>query len=313
MNKIISLLLIALSLNLSGCGGGSSASNSNNNNVAGSTIAGTWNGSIAGGASYKLTFNADGTYTKTITGPASCTANGTYTVSGNLVTIPNESGACVGGGTTSYSNGALTTTTSLGTSSVTMDMGLTISGAQLISIANPSLVFSQSGTGTGGTGATGCTGSSANLSAPFNRTICLPFSPGYDSSQPGPVSPANTLNPITTTTIYNRSWVNVAAGEALAFMYYAETYGAGISETIIFGTTFTGVVVSSTTNFVQPCSVKGYNPKAWPLCSSYGIAVNRTSGTLSFASTPVASSALTSPIGVPQNGTMSGSFTFTPF
>lgn len=55
------------------------------------------------------------------------------------------------------------------------------------------------------------------------------------------------------------------------------------------------------------CLISGTNAGGWPTCSSWGIAINRSAGTITFTSTPVFDSTSG------QTGTMSGSLTFTPF
>ena len=55
------------------------------------------------------------------------------------------------------------------------------------------------------------------------------------------------------------------------------------------------------------CHVSGTNTVGYPTCASWGITVSRATGTISFASTPAFD------MSTYATGTMSGSFTFTPF
>jgi len=142
----------------------------------------------------------------------------------------------------------------------------------------------------------GCTGGSSDSNlAPTGVTVTITAPIGdltYLNHTPSII--ANT-----STAFYN-NWAGLQSD--IFMQYYASFDFIAISGTSDNGTKFTVGTPPSTKN----CNITA--PLAFPLCSSWGITVDRSAGTLTFANTPVFNEVNTT-----ETGTMSGTLTFPPF
>jgi len=150
--------------------------------------------------------------------------------------------------------------------------------------------FNAVGTGGGGGGGGGSTLTLSALSSPTGLVYSTTIS-GVSGS------------------ITSRVWTNTA-GDMLDVLY---TVGAaeetlGVAVTTGTTTVWAGGTPSTYSANSIICHVSGTNTLGWPLCSSWGISVSRSGGTISFSNTPAFNQSTTT-----TTGTMSGSFTFPPF
>lgn len=140
----------------------------------------------------------------------------------------------------------------------------------------------------------GCSGNSSD-SVPTGVTVTIT----------PPIGDLTYLNHVpsfldnTATAFYN-NWAGNASG--IFMQYYASFDFIAINGTSDNGTNFWVGTSPSTKN----CNITVSS--AFPLCSDWGIAVDRAAGTLTFVNTPVFNDANNA-----ETGAMSGTLTFPPF
>lgn len=149
----------------------------------------------------------------------------------------------------------------------------------------------------------------------FTGITGLTSAPAIDSSNSQP-----NATPIPAT-LFSRNWLNTSDNTTLSgqkntltLLYYVsanEDY-LGIMGNDSSGQAFYAGTSSNNANFTYTCNVSGTNTLGYslvrPTCTSWGITVNKSTGTITFASTPVYD-----PYGaIGQTGTISGTLGFTP-
>jgi hypothetical protein len=149
----------------------------------------------------------------------------------------------------------------------------------------------------------GCTGGSSDSDlVPSGATVTIT----------GPIGDLTYLNHVPslpdTTTVFYRSWAGIQSG--MLMQYYLQ--GGFITSDYI---SISGTSDNSTKFWVGTSSLEivcnvtiPTTPTAFPLCSSWGVTVDKTAGTLTFANTPVFNDANDA-----ETGAMSGTLTFPPF
>lgn len=219
------------------------------------------------------------------TSPAISSFTPTSGAAGTAVTITGTNfSATAANNTVSFNSVPATVTSATATQLIAMVPATATSGTITVTAGG---LTATSATGFIVTAAAGGGGETLTLSPPFTSISGLNYNATFSASVP---------------TATTRIWTNAAA-DMVAVGYYTSASEDFLSVTLMPAskTIFAG------TNPTYFCHITGPNPSTLPLCTSWGVAINRVAGTITFTSTPVYDNATY------QTGTMSGSLTFAPF